>query len=240
MADNTQSTGSKILSALLIVYMIALVGSLFWFSQTEPKLVISSFGTMILLIGIACMTGSKETGPKLSNVLGALLFSLGGICMIAFPILLLYSPDFQKVDATKLGASMVAMLFMAIGATVWIGLFALTLYKLPRCTEKVQACATGCIIHRRNRNSDASRQGRRRKARSFLFTFTYGGQEYEVQDPIGSNMMDGCNEGDLLWIRINPENPKEFYRSRPITHTALFIVGAAALGMGLVCLMVLL
>ena len=73
MADNTQSTGSKILSALLIVYMIALVGSMFWFSQTEPKLVISSFGTMIVLIGIACMTGTKETGPKLSNVLGALL-----------------------------------------------------------------------------------------------------------------------------------------------------------------------
>lgn len=239
MSDNTQTVGSKIMSGILIIYMIALVGSLFWFSQTEPKLVISSFGTLILLIGIACMTGSKEEGPKLGNILGALLFSLGGICMIAFPLLLLYSPAFQEVDAGKLGAALVALMFMAIGVTFWIGLFAITLYRLPHCTEKIQACATGCIVHRRNRNSNASIHGHRRKARSFIFTFTYGGQEYEVQDPIGSNMMDGCNEGDLVWIQINPENPKEFYRSRPITYTALFIVGAAALGIGLVCLLVL-
>lgn len=240
MSDNTQSTGSKIMSALLIIYMIALVGSLFWFSQTEPTLAISSFGTMILLIGIACMTGGKEEGPKLGNILGALLFSLGGICMIAFPILLLYSPAFQEVDGGKLGASLAALMFMAIGVTFWIGLFAITLYKLPRCTERIQACAADCIVHRRNRNSNASIHGHRRKARSFIFTFTYGGQEYEVQDPIGSNMIDGFNEGDMVWLKINPENPKEFYRSRPVTHTALFIVGAAAFVIGLVCLLVLL
>lgn len=238
MEDNTKTTGSKILSALLIIYMIALVGSMFWFSQTEPKLVISSFGTLMVLLGLACLTGGKEERLSAASIIGSIVFCLGGSCMIAFPILLLYSPAFQSVDGGKLGAALVALLFMAIGLTFWFAVYTLTFYRLSRCTQDVQACATDYITHRRIRNSDTSVRGRRRRARSYIFTFTYNGQKYEVQDPIGTNI-ESCGEGELLWIKINPENPKEFYRKRPVTHTVLALIGAAAFGIGLVCLMVL-
>lgn len=238
MTANAQTTGSKILSALLIIYMLALVGSMFWFSQTEPKLVISSFGTLMVLIGLACLTGGKEERLKAANIIGSIVFCLGGSCMVVFPILLLYSPAFRSVDGGKLGAALVALLFVAIGLTLWFAVYSLTFYRRTRCTQDVQACATDYITHRRNRNSNASVRGRRRLARSYVFTFTYNGQEYEVPDPIGTNI-ENCSEGELLWIKINPENPKEFYRPRPVTHTVLALLGAVTFGIGLACLMIL-
>ena len=233
-----QTIGNKIASALVVIYMIALVGSMFWFSQTNPKLVITSFGTLILLIGVACMVGGKQDGFNLGNVIGSLLFSLAGICMIVFPLLFLYAPGFANVDGGKIGMILVALFTMAVGVTFWIGLYSITLYRKMRCSFRIQAQVVDAEVHRRIRNYITSVRGRRKRARSFIFAYTFNGQEYRVKDPIGSNM-DACAENTFVWIQINPENPQEFYRSRPITHISLFVIGAVVFAMGVLCLVVL-
>ncbi len=236
--ETEQTIGNKIASALVVIYMIALVGSMFLFSQTNPKLVITSFGTMILLLGVACIVGGKQDGFTFGNVIGSLLFSLAGICMIVFPLLLLYAPSFANVDGSKIGVTLVALFTMAVGVTFWSGLYAITLYRKKRCNLRIQAQVVDVEEHRRIRNSITSVRGRRKRARSFIFAFTLNGQEYRVKDPIGSNM-DFCDENAFVWLQINPENPQEFYRFRPITYTCLFAVGAVFFAMGALCLVVL-
>lgn len=229
---------SKIGTILVIIYMVALVGSIYIFSQTKPILAVVSLGTLVILIGIACMVGGKQEGFKIGNIIGAVLCSFLGSCMVVLPLLFLYAPSFANVDAKKVILAIGMILTIAIGFTFWIALYSLTLHKMMRCRNKVSAYVDDYETDYKAGQinlTDLDGVKRRKSARSMIFTFHYMGREYRVQESLASNM-DLPTVGSQVILWINPENPEEFFRGRPLTFIALFMMGAIALGVGIACL----
>lgn len=229
---------SKIATVLVIIYMVALAGSIYIFSQTKPLLTVVSFGTLVILIGIACMVGGKQEGFKIGNVVGAVLCSFAGSCMIVLPLLFLYAPSFANVDANRVILAVGMIMTIAIGLTFWFALYSVTIHKLMRCKDKVLAYVDDSELSFNSGSielTDLSNTKRRKAARSMIFTFNYFNREYKVQESLGSNM-DLPKIGSRVVLRINPENPEEFYRTRPLTFISIFVIGAIAFGIGFACL----
>jgi len=231
---------SKIATILVIIYMIALAGSIFLFSQTKPLLTVVSFGTLVILIGIACIVGGKQEGFKVGNIIGACLCSFAGSCMVVFPLLFLYAPSFKNVDASKVILAVGMILTIAIGLTFWFALYSVSLHKIMKCKDKVLAYVDDSEIAfngGRMDLTDLSGTRRKKAARSMIFTFHYYGNEYKVQEILASNM-DLPQIGSQILLRVNPDNPEEFFRMRPLTFLSLFVMGAIAIGIGCACLFV--
>ena len=229
MSNQKNSTGSKILSALVLIYFAALVGGLIVFSEIRPALCISVFGTLFIFISIATFSSAVKQKMTAVQIVCGIMSGFAGICMVVFPILLLYSPAFKEVDGQKLGITIVLLFVTAIG----FSFLALTLIRLivnkSRCTYPVMAEVTDEIFQAKNRSSNLRR--RRFASYRYQFRFFYNGNEYIVEDTTASNL-DKLRVGQQEEIYINPDDPEIFYRRRPKMTIASIAMGIIWLAVG--------
>ena len=229
MDNQKKSLGSKVLSALVIIYFIALVGGLIVFSEIRPALCISVFGTLFIFIAIAIFSSAVKQKMKAVQIVCGIMSGFAGICMVVFPILLLYSPAFKEVDGQKLGITIVLLFVTAIGFSfLAVTLIGLVVNK-SRCTYPVMADVTDKIFQAKNRSSDLHR--RRFASYRYQFRFFYNGDEYIVEDTTASNL-DKLQTGQSTEIYINPDDPEIFYRRRPKMTIASIAMGIIWLAVG--------
>lgn len=223
MDNQKKSLGSKVLSALVLIYFAALAGGLIVFSEIRPALCISVFGTLFIFIAIAIISSAVKQKMKAVQIVCGIMSGFAGICMVAFPILLLYSPAFKEVDGQKLGITIVLLFITAIGfsflAVTLIGL----IVNKSRCTYPVMAEVTDEIFQAKNRSSNLRRRNRLPSYR-YQFRFFYNGNEYIVEDTTASNL-DKLQTGQPTEIYINPDDPEIFYRRRPKMTIASIAMG---------------
>lgn len=229
MSNQKNSTGSKILSALVLIYFAALVGGLIVFSEIRPTLCISVFGTLFIFIAIATISSAVKQKMKAVQIVCGIMSGFAGICMVVFPILLLYSPAFKEVDGQKLGITIVLLFVTAIGFSfLAVTLIGLVVNK-SRCTYPVMADVTDKIFQAKNRSSNLRR--RRFASYRYQFRFFYNGNEYIVEDTTASNL-DKLRVGQQEEIYINPDDPEIFYRRRPKMTIASIAMGIIWLAVG--------
>lgn len=236
MSNQKNSTGSKILSALVLIYFAALAGGLIVLSEIRPTLCISVFGTLFIFIAIAIFSSAFKQKMKAVQIVCGIGSGLVGICMVVFPILLLYSPSFKEVDGQKLGITIVLLFVIAIGFSfLAITLTGLVVNK-SRCTYPVMADVTDGIFQAKSKSSNLSRRSRFPSYR-YQFRFFYNGNEYNVEDTTASNL-DKLSVGQQTEIYINPDDPEIFYRKRPKMTVATIAMGIICLAVGILTLLV--
>lgn len=229
MDNQKKSAGSKVLSALVLIYFAALVGGLIVFSEIRPALGISVFGTLFIFIAIATISSAVKQKMKAVQIVCGIMSGFAGICMVVFPILLLYSPAFKEVDGQKLGITIVLLFVTAIGFSfLAVTLIGLVVNK-SRCTYPVMAEVTDRIFQAKNRSSNLRR--RRFASYRYQFRFFYNGNEYIVEDTTASNL-DKLQTGQQTEIYINPDDPEIFYRRRPKMTIASIAMGIIWLAVG--------
>lgn len=230
MDNHKKAVGSKILSALVLLYFAALVGGLIVFSEIRPALCISVFGTLLIFIAIAIISSAVKQKVKAVQIICGIMSGFAGICMVVFPILFLYSPSFKEVDGQKLGITIVLLFVTAIG----FSFLAVTLIGLvgnkSRCTYPVMAEVTDEIFQAKNRSSDLRRH--RFASYRYQFRFFYNGNEYIVEDTTASNL-DKLHTGQQEEIYINPDDPEIFHRRRPKMTIASIAMGIIWFAVGL-------
>lgn len=229
-------------SAAVLIGFVAWIAGLFIFSQTEPKMCISLFGAFWLIIAIAGIVGIVKDGIKHNrNIVIAFVFAYIGVCLTIVPILQLYVPVFQGEFGARLAIYLV-FLFFVVAGLMFVGTEAYRIfYGYKVCSVEV---AAECIKLKdehfwRDEVSVAETEGYygRRKTVSGVYRFEYNGRTYEVQDDTNSNQ-DKPTPGEWHKLRINPNNPNEFYRQTTVSQIAFFIIGAVFLLVGIVCFIV--
>lgn len=234
MDKSTNSLGSKILSGLVLAYFIFLVGGLYFCSQIQPTLCVSVFGTLLIFICVCCITGAVKESFKVVNLVVGVLFGFAGICMTVVPLLLQYAPNFQQVDGERLAITIVILFVNAIGLSILVTVIGSLIQKRMRCTMPVNAVTVDRILNRALSGVEQNRWHRSRRFR-YGFSFSYRGTEYLVEETLGTNM-DRLSEGEKVELYINPDNPNQFYRRRPMTNFVLILLGASWLIIGIICL----
>lgn len=250
-SEPVEKKDNPILSVLFLIGFFAYLGLFYVTSQIEPKLAMSVFGSLWLLISIVCIVSFIKDGIKdMKNVIIAFIFMYLGVGLTFVPLLQMYVPTFQG----QFGFSMAMYLVFVFCIILGVLLDGIELYQMIRakmvCTVPVQAM---CLKLRdkyfwRDEVSVDEAKGYksimiapgavgfsyRTKAVRGIFQFDYKGQIYEVEDNINSGF-DHPTPEKVHTLYINPENPKEFYRHMPMTHLGIFIVGTAFMAAGIIC-----
>ena len=136
----------------------------------------------------------------------------------------------SSVDSDKIAGVICALVFI-VGGVVWmILLYNTTFGKISHCTLEIEACVKEVHIM-----LGSGRAGRR--MRRYFFSFIYGGREYIVSDALSVSGDEQRFEiGDKVLIKIDPENPSSFYRSRPDAYISSFVLGLLVIGFGILIL----
>lgn len=250
-AETEKKKDNPLLSVAVLLGFAAWIGALVYFSKTEPRLCISTFGAFWLLIAIVSVVGFIKDGIKdLRNVIVAFVFVYLGIALTFVPILQLYVPKFQGQFGFRMAMYLVFIFCIVLGAL----LIGVEIYNIIHgravCTVQVQA---ECLKLRDKHfwrdevsveeakgywyggmRAGSVKIGWRGKPVSGVYQFEYRGQTYEVQDNINS-AFDHPTPGKMLSLFINPKNPNEFYRPMPLTHMGLFIIGFSFFAVGILC-----
>ncbi len=233
---------NPILSAMVLIGFVAWICALVYFSKAEPKLCISTFGAFWLLIAVVSVVGFIKDGiDDMRNVIIAFVFVYLGIGLTFVPILQMHVPAFQGEFGFRMSIYLVFIFCIILGAL----LIGVEVYRIVHsrlvCTMEVSA---ECLKLRdkhfwRDEVNVRETQGYygRRKKVSGVYRFEYRGQTYEVQDDTNSNM-DRPEPGAWYTLRINPQNPNEFYRPTLLTHIGVFVIGVVFLAAGIICCMV--
>lgn len=229
-------------TAAVLIGFVLWIGGLFVFSQTEPKLCISLLGAFWLVIAIAGLVGVIKDGiGNNQNIVVAFIFTYLGVALTLVPILQLYVPAFQGEFGSRIAMYLV-FLFLVLTGVLFIGIETYRIiYGYKICSVEV---AAECIKLRdehfwRDEVSVAETRGyrHRKKTVSGVYRFEYSGKTYEVQDDTNSNV-DKPTPGEWVKLRINPNNPNQFYRQTTVSQIAFYIIGAAFLLVGILCFVV--
>lgn len=233
MSSHKNLGGVNISAVVVLAYFVFLMGGLFFFSKTQPTLCFSVFGTLLVLISILFVFNSK--GVIRRFVVGV-LFGFAGICMIIFPLLLLYAPSFKDVDGQRLGITIVILFIIAIGFSALIFIISNLIHKKICCTMPVDADVTNRIFRRAGQGVAGGTQSYLSSYR-YQYTFMYRGKKYQVEDEWASNM-DKLHVGDKIKLYIKPDEPTVFYRKCPHRNIAGVTMGLVWLAIGILCLAV--
>ncbi len=230
---------NPILSAMVLIGFVAWVCALVYFGKTEPKLCISTFGAFWLLIAVVSVVGFIKDGINdMRNVIIAFVFVYLGIGLTFVPILQMHVPAFQGEFGFRMSIYLVFIFCIILGVL----LIGVEVYRIVHsrlvCSMEVSA---ECLKLRDknfwrdevNVSETRGYYGRMKKV-SGVYRFDYRGQTYEVQDDTNSNM-DRPEPGAWYTLRINPQNPNEFYRPTLLTHIVVFVIGVAFMAIGIIC-----
>lgn len=249
--EKEKKKDNPLLSVAVLVGFAAWIGALVYFSKTEPRLCISTFGAFWLLIAVVSVIGFIKDGIKdLRNVIVAFIFIYLGVGLTFVPILQLYVPRFQGQFGFRMAMYLVFIFCIVVGALL-AGIEAYRIiHSRAVCTVQVQA---ECLKLRdkhfwRDEVSVEEAQGYyrtrmgaggisiayRKKSVSGVYQFEYQGQTYEVQDDTNS-AFDHPTPGKMYTLFINPKNPNEFYRRTPWTHAGVLFIGFSCLAVGILC-----
>ncbi len=249
--EKEKKKDNPLLSVAVLVGFAAWIGALVYFSKTEPRLCISTFGAFWLLIAVVSVIGFIKDGIKdLRNVIVAFIFIYLGVGLTFVPILQLYVPRFQGQFGFRMAMYLVFIFCIVVGVLL-AGIEAYRIiHSRAVCTVQVQA---ECLKLRdkhfwRDEVSVEEAQGYyrtrmgaggisvayRKKSVSGVYQFEYQGQTYEVQDDTNS-AFDHPTPGKMYTLFINPKNPNEFYRRTPWTHAGVLFIGFSCLAVGILC-----
>lgn len=138
----------------------------------------------------------------------------------------MYRRDIIKLrSGNNLNPKFIPIIFLVVSVILSVaGAIALSYHKIKSysCTESV----TATVIENLYGHSEIKRTNKRRHISTEhavyrpIFRFTYNGVEYDVVSNTASNPPK-FEVGDIVELKINPENPREFYA--PADRTTNFI-----------------
>lgn len=114
--------------------------------------------------------------------------------------------------------------------------FAQPKIKAQHCTESVPAEVTENITHKSSTHSTGGRRSKHRSSNTTsisyqpVFEFEYNGQSYTVKSDHSSNP-PAFDVGEKVELKINPDDPTDFYAPADNTYNLLGIIFA---GLGLI------
>lgn len=233
---------NPIATAAVLIGFVAWIGALVYFSKTEPKLCISAFGAFWLLIAVVSVVGLIKDGIKdMRNVIIAFVFVYLGVGLTFVPILQMYVPAFQGQFGFRMAMYLVFIFCIILGILMaGVEIYRIIRGRLVYTVEVSAECLKLRDKHfwrdEVNVRETQGYYGRRKKV-SGVYRFEYNGQTYEVQDDTNSNV-DRPEPGAWYTLRINPQNPNEFYRATMVTHISVLVIGVAFLVVGIICCVV--
>lgn len=229
--DNKQqetTKGETIKGILFILWFLASIGFMWYFSETgKPVLILALAGQYFLVFGLIGIFSSRK---ELVNHCWILMFPYTGIGLFVSGISL-----WLDKSNTQIPMLFFINLFTLFGLCLLV-MFAQKLYKAGKCTETVTGIVTDKRVHI-HYSDNATGARKRRSTFCPVYRITFKEQEYLLCNNEYTNIMvPGI--GDRKTLKIDPSNPGANYFLEPRRYWfygiyVLFILTALGAGITL-------
>ena len=220
MGEEKKYKFSVFVEKLALVWFVLVV----LFFIFKPKIVdffVTILGQFFSLMGLVLFTQSEGKERKI-----AIPFFIFGVLGIVVPLLYVH-PEFleQLINMKTDVYSLVCFLFIILG------LILIIVSKICKrdIKRKYSAVVTATIceyLHEKDEDLDVYCP---------VYCFEYKDKIYKINDAFYSNFtLDAV--GSKIELRINPDNPKEFYDNRTITYDLFAFIGKIILIIGILLL----
>lgn len=139
------------------------------------------------------------------------------------------------MQSSESRARLVQCIFVIIGGVVFllVGLMIPSAYgSRLKCTERVTATVVRNLEHLRTSSGTVRNPGKIRYAP--IFEYEYNGRKYSVISSVASDPPE-FSEGEVVTIRVNPNDPDEIYytpRGGSLAMSIIFTIAGGALAIG--------
>lgn len=200
---------SKFLGILFIIWFVASIVGLLIFQGTLYCVMI--FGQYFLVFGLIPLFAAEKLEKMIS-----IPFLLVGICCIVIPYLIM-NPHLipKEVDWDKVIIILILCGFILAGLFTIIFTLGKRNHLKKVCTDEVNATVVGY---------DTTRSDNGNTLYSPVYGFWYNGKDWNVHNNSYSNV--GVPEiGQAYVLKVNPENPEEFYNEKSYGYLIGVFVG---------------
>ena len=192
-----------------VVFLLMTIVLMAFFAEKSPELCIMPFGCFVLAVTLLYRKSMPGSVP--------LITGLAGVALIVIPLILAWGSGGSKELLEALLPYLGVGLFFTAGVCavgVWLRK---RIHALTYCTTLVAASCKELL-------TDMSRSnGRAVRAYCPIFTFCFEGKDYDVCDNKYSSL-NKMEIGAEVMLRINPDDPEDWYRNGAVD-IALLVMG---------------
>lgn len=220
MLDNSKKPENKLLIIALVVYIVGVVtllpvAAIFFPEMVQSRNIVAAVGIPFLLLGLGCISSQED------RLLG-IGCTMAGVGMICSPLLLKRTSEGKDIDLVESGIKLGGMAVVVMGLVGVICSGRALYNKINRCTMEIEA------VVRDTRGVCEEGQ----QTTCFGFEYYYCGCVYTVKDEV-SREGEKYVVGEIVKLKIDPENPENFYRSQPGLYSLAMAFGFAAVLVGI-------
>ena len=240
-----ESKTSKADSIKVAIFVIAFIGVLIAmpiFAQTEPLLCMTTFGALLLFVGLV---GLFQDGVSLERIMNLVIPLIGAVLVVISVVNgyhkshpgSFYFTQERMIEVACVGFGIVGLGMLVIPPVVHSR-------KMRECTQVI----TAMCIYRNYHYSKSSHKrggrtvGRRGSGISRLYNpwwqYEVNGTIYVSSEGVFTNV-DVPDIGNLREIRFSPEKPSKIYRPLMGTRVGSVFLGVMCIGMAVLALVVM-
>lgn len=221
---DASSSASCIAGIAVVVFFIADVIAMIWFSKTKPSLTAACLGLLFLVFGLAAVKSIKLSWDNWLFI----IFPIVGFLLTALPIFdFIYKKNTgETIFTERYIIFMSAAAFSAAGVLMMIMPLLKRHFMLKKCTETVIAECVYLDSHRTRTGHGYTR------VYAPKWKYVLGGTVYEHQENVYSNVHVPA-VGDEQEILVDPYEPQRIYRSSKRDLIKTFIIGAVLVVSGI-------
>ncbi len=198
---------------LCIAAVIIGFGGGLLFMMICPPICVICLGIMFTILGIGAVGDKKFSFQRYATAFVIPLFGVLFILIGVFMLLQLFIPTLSEGNFLGIAIGIAfAVLLLLTFALIFISYR----YKRKVCTEQVQA---RCVYVKERKSV---KDGHTYYEHAPVFEFCFRGNTYNIAENYSSAKKPLV--GDICEIHINPNEPTEFYRKKPISKGWIIII----------------